>query len=119
MQSLEPSPTETNGRSLTGQFGHGNSFATGNPHASRVQKLRTAMLSAITEDDIQEIVTKLIAMALNGDTKAAALLFSQLGKPVETTVVQAEPVDDVDARRDQIRAVAEQIRARRLLVVTG
>lgn len=78
-------------------------------NGGRFQKLRNAMLECVTEADVQAIVAKLIDMARAGDIKAATLLFSQIGKPVEPTT-QSE--QDPEARRQQIIAVAERVRAR-------
>lgn len=77
----EPPPSADTGRTPRGTFATGNQFSTGNPHASKVQKLRTAMLQAITETDVQVIIAKLIDLARDGDLKAMALLFATIGKP--------------------------------------
>ena len=61
----------------------------GNPHAKRVAELRSAMLSAVTEDDIREIVQKLVAMAKEGDIAAAReVLLRTLGRPVESDLLE-------------------------------
>ena len=55
----------------------------GNPHARRVHRLRSALLDAVTPDDIGEIVQKLISMAKSGDIAAIKeLLDRTLGKPI-------------------------------------
>jgi hypothetical protein len=77
-----PSPTGNNGRSDAGRFAVGNSFGAGNPHKSRVQKLRTALLESVNEDDIRDIAKGLIQAAKGGDVRAAQLLLDRtIGKP--------------------------------------
>ena len=50
-----PSPTADNGRLEDGRFGPGNKVAKGNPHARRVAELRSAMLKAVTADDVKHM----------------------------------------------------------------
>ena len=81
---MEPSPTETNGRSHDGRFGRGNNFSTGYPHAVAVGRLRSALLAAVSEDDVRVVVAKLVSMAKEGDIKAAKLILDRcVGKFVE------------------------------------
>ena len=81
---MEPSPTETNGRSHDGRFGRANRFAVGNPHAVAVGRLRSALLAAISEDDVRVVVAKLVSMAKEGDIKAAKLILDRcVGKFVD------------------------------------
>ena len=67
----EPSTTEDNGRDADGRFTPGNQFATGNPHAKRVGQLRSSLLRAVTEDDIRDVITRLLALAQEGNVPAA------------------------------------------------
>ena len=70
------------GRDTTGKFLPGNAGGPGNPHAAKVGKLRATMLASVTTKDIKALTQKLMAMALDGDLKAAELLLSRLlGKP--------------------------------------
>ena len=78
---MKPSPAETNGRGQLGRFGTGNKFGTGNPHASKIQKLRAAMLSAVAEKDVKAIVMKLIGLAQEGDLKASKMVLDLVGRP--------------------------------------
>ena len=83
VDSTTPSPTNPNGRSSSGKFAAGNRFGKGNPHARRVQQLRTAILDAVTPDDVKAIVAGLIEAAKSGDVAAAKLLLDRcLGKVV-------------------------------------
>jgi hypothetical protein len=75
-------PAGANGRSTDGKFGRGNSFGKGNPIARYAQKLRQLFVEAVTEQDIRDIVSKLVTMAKSGDIAAANLLLTRaLGKP--------------------------------------
>lgn len=77
-----PSPTVKDGRRANGQFGKGNRFARGNPHASRVNKLRAALLNAVTPEDMEEVAQSLLQRALNGNIQAAKELNDRLfGRP--------------------------------------
>ena len=86
---MKPSPAETNGRGQLGRFGTGNKFGTGNPHASKIQKLRAAMLSAVAEKDVKAIVMKLIGLAQEGDLKAAKMILDLVGRPEGDTPAAA------------------------------
>ncbi len=121
--------TEPNATPPNGRFQPGNVAAVG--HSSRSQKLRHAMLQAVTETDIAAIVTKLVEAATDGDLKAMTLLFSVIGKPVDdkppvtiTSDIRTEiamlyprrenPTHaDIEARREQIRAIADRVKERR------
>jgi hypothetical protein len=60
----------------------------GNPLAARVAKLRSALLDAVTPDDMREIVRKLVSLAKDGDTIAARILFDRvLGRPIESDLL--------------------------------
>jgi len=82
-----PSPTEDNGRNEHGQFTPGNRFGVGNPYAKRTGELRAALLDAVTPDDMRAIAGKLVALAKEGNTIAARILFDRvLGKPLEADI---------------------------------
>lgn len=69
------------GRSNDGKFAQGNKIAKGNPFAVKVNKLRVALLEAVSEADIYAIVTKLIEQARDGDVQSAReLLDRTIGK---------------------------------------
>ena len=85
----DPSPKGTNGRDEHGRFLPGHAGGPGNPYAKQVAKLRSGLLGAVTEDDIREIVQKLIAMAKEGDIAAAReVLLRTLGRPVESDLLE-------------------------------
>ncbi|MFO0839913.1 MAG: hypothetical protein U1D55_15485 [Phycisphaerae bacterium] len=64
-------------RGADGRFRPGNQFGRGNPHAQRVQELRSALLSALSDADLQAIVEALVESAKRGDVAAAKLLFER------------------------------------------
>jgi hypothetical protein len=83
-----PTANGDNGRDDRGRFLPGNPGGPGNPLAVRVSKLRSALLNAVTEDDMREIVRKLVSLAKDGDTVAARILFDRvLGRPVESDLI--------------------------------
>ena len=75
----------TSGRKSNGQFAKGNKHGTGNPYARRVARLRSALLDAVGENGLADIVQGMVTAAKGGDVAAAKLLLSYLlGKPVES-----------------------------------
>ncbi len=75
-------------RDSHGRFGKGNSGGPGNPFARQVAALRCALLSAVSEQDLDEVARELVRQAKEGNLAAAKLLLSYtLGKPA------AAPVD--------------------------
>ena len=73
-----PSTNVVIGHDTTGRFAAGNTLGRGNPHAAQTAKLRSAMLSAVTEDDVKAVVGKLVALAKGGDVAAIKLLFDRV-----------------------------------------
>ena len=72
-----------------GRFVIGNPGGPGNPFARRVGELRRAMLAAVKEEDVADIIKALVARAKEGHVPAAKLVLSYLlGKP--------QPVADPD-----------------------
>ncbi len=92
----QPSPNGANGRDGRGRFSQGNSGGPGNPHAAKVASLRAAILAAVTEDDIRQVVATLVTMAKGGDLPAIReLLLRTVGKPVESDLL--ERIDRLEA----------------------
>ena len=84
-----PTPNEDNGRDGRGRFAPGNRGGPGNPHAAQVSRLRSALLDAITPDDMRAIISALIEKAKAGDVHAASVLFERvLGKPLEIDIIE-------------------------------
>ena len=99
----------------SGRFQPGNTAACG--HSSRSQKLRGAILAAITENDVSQITAALIRQAKDGDQVAAKLLLSYIGRAPEQPSVAVQVVNQTTepgAGRGRAVAIAERIRAARL-----
>jgi len=77
---MDPLPDGNNGRSSIGQFTVGHKFATGNIRKTKACKLRTAILDAITEGSVAEIMQAMIGRAIQGDIQAAKLILGLIGK---------------------------------------
>ena len=69
-------------RASGGRFAKGNRGGPGNPFARQTAALRAALIQAVTEQDIKDIVTVLVRDAKRGQPAAIKLLFSYvIGKP--------------------------------------
>ncbi len=79
-----PSPNAGNGRDGRGRFAKGNCGGPGNPHARHVGQLRSALLAAVTREDIEAVVRKLIELAKSGNIQAATEILDRcLGRAVQ------------------------------------
>ena len=79
----EASFLPSNGRSRKGTFAPGNKIGKGNPHAAKVQKLRSGLLKSVSVADLRAVVQRLVEAAKGGDVSAIKLLFDRLlGPPV-------------------------------------
>src|SRR5215207_1896496 len=84
-----PSTAAPNGRGEKGRFGAGNKCGRGNPHARRVARLRSALLKAVTPQDLRDVVVALLSQAKAADVPAAKELFQRLlGPPVELDLLE-------------------------------
>ena len=108
-----PSTNVVIGHDTTGRFAVGNTLGRGNPHAAQVARLRSAMLAAVSEDDMKATIGKLVEMAKGGDVAAIKLLFDRvLGKVV---TVEEPPVGwTPEQRAAKTAEIAERIRRLRL-----
>jgi hypothetical protein len=96
-----------NGRESNGRFADGNRGGPGNPFARQVAALRKALINAVTEKDLADIVRVLIVRATSGDVAAARLVLSYaIGKPAAAPNPDRMNVDE-----------AQQIQADRDIVV--
>ncbi len=95
-----PSPNGPNGgRDAQGRFAEGWKGGPGNPHAKKVGQLRSALLDAVTVEDMRAIVRKLIEKAKGGNIQAAREVFDQcLGKAGRPGFIE-----DLEERKDSIR----------------
>jgi ribosomal protein L17 len=76
-------------RDAQGRFLPGNKGGPGNPFGKRVANLRKALMDAVTEDDLTEVVESLITKAKNGDIAAIKVLFDRLfGPPIAADLLE-------------------------------
>ncbi len=76
-----------------GRFLPGNNAAAGrgNPHAARVNAWRTALAATVTEEDLAEVIGKLVEKAKAGERWAVCELLDRcLGKSVQPTASEGE-----------------------------
>ncbi len=74
-----------NARDTRGRFAPGNAGGPGNPQGGTVERLRHALLSAVTEDDLRAIAATLIRNARDGDITAVKELLNRvLGRPTDS-----------------------------------
>ena len=87
--SEERSHNRANGdRDAQGRFLPGCKGGPGNPLGARISRLRTALVEAVTVEDMTAIARKLVSLAREGDTIAARILFDRvLGKPLEADLI--------------------------------
>jgi hypothetical protein len=68
-----------------GRFAKGNSGGPGNPFNATVQKLRAAMVQAVSPEDIGEVIGQVLTQAKDGNLAAIKLLLSYtIGQPHQT-----------------------------------
>lgn len=72
------SPSTNGMRKVNGQFAAGNKYGRGNPHAQKVAQLRTALIQAVTPQDMEEIMKALISQCKAGDIASIKLLLPYL-----------------------------------------
>jgi hypothetical protein len=75
----------------TGRFLPGNKVAVGHGGglAKQVQRLRVAMVAAVTVEDLKRVVSALLKKAAKGDVHAARVVLAYtLGKPVEADIYE-------------------------------
>lgn len=90
-----------------GRFPKGNPGGPGNPHARAVHRLRSALLKAITPDDVKKMVAVLIRKAKKGDVIAIKeLLDRTVGRPSATDTREL-----VELRReaDRLRSITTNL----------
>ena len=85
---MAPSANGSNGRDESGRFLPGNPGGPGNPHAAQVGRLRSALLGAVTPEDMRAVSLALVEKARDGDIASARVLFDRvLGKPIEADLI--------------------------------
>jgi hypothetical protein len=80
-----PPPAETTGRdAATGQFTRGWKGGPGNPFCRQLAARRSAILEAVSREDVIRLAKAMLARALRGDNAAAKILLSYCcGRPAE------------------------------------
>jgi hypothetical protein len=99
----EPAGNDTNGtangRDQRGRFVKGNPGGPGDPFNRKVAALRAALLAAVTEQDVQDVLAAMREKAKKGSEAAAKLYLAYtVGRPADTV----NP-DDMDADEWQLR----------------
>ena len=77
-----------------------------NPSAARAQQLRSAVLDAVSSNDIEAVFKKLIELAKAGNIQAARLLLDRAcGKMAVDNSVPEVPADAGPDKKDQARVM--------------
>jgi len=111
---------KSNGRDTGGRFTKGNPGGPGNPHAAQAARLRSALLEAVTTDDVEAIARRMVEEAKAGNVQAGRELLDRLlGKAHQTqstdiaaTIETAEieqVADRMGALTDEQLAALEQL----------
>lgn len=95
---------EIPGRTKSGRFAVGNQGGPGGWHYhTRAAELRRAMLSATTEEDVRDVLGKLLDLALAGDVSAAREF-------LDRTIGKAPSHEDLEVASSQNRPRQKTIR---------
>jgi hypothetical protein len=82
-----------------GRFAKGNSGGPGNPFNATVQKLRAAMVQAVSPEDIGEVIGQVLTQAKDGNLAAIKLLLSYtIGQPHQTIQPDRAELDEAEIR---------------------
>ena len=94
--------TEQAQRDAKGQFLLGNMGGPGNPFARQVSALRQALLNTVTPEDMQQIASKLVSLAKEGNLQATKLLLAYaIGKPQSAPSPDRMDADEWEVFREQ------------------
>lgn len=106
----------TNGHDNAGRFVPGNPGGPGNPHAGQVARLRSAMMAAVHDDDMRDVVATLVDLAKGGDVAAIKLLMDRcLGKEQSPSVaIQMNHPPEPGPGRGLASQIVARIQASRL-----
>ena len=95
-------PFGDGGRDSGGRFTKGNPGGPGNPYARRVAELRSTMIDAVTDADMQVVIAAIVQQARDGDLAAAKLLFDRtLGPPIAADIMAK--IEELDERIEAIQ----------------
>jgi len=88
-------------RDARGRFAAGNSGGPGNPFGRYTAKLREALVTAVTEEDMQAIVRKMIDMAKVGSIPAMRLVMQYvIGKPTSAPNPDRVQIDEWNVHKE-------------------
>ena len=88
-------------RDAVGRFAKGNKGGKGNPFARNVAMMRKCFFNAVTENEMTVLVRLIYHMAMEGDLKAAGLLFKyMIGQPNQYQNPDALDTDEWERRRE-------------------
>ena len=89
-----PITNGANGRAEGGRFAKGNAGGPGNPHIQAVSRWRTALVDAVSEDDIRAVLESLVSKAKKGERWAVTELLNRcLGRPVSAILPETDQED--------------------------
>lgn len=94
----KPSSSDSSGRDIQGRFTKGNRNSVGNVGKSseHAKALKKALVAAVTEDDIKEILAKMITQAKDGDNYARKELFDRLwGRAIQEVDIGENAVKSI------------------------
>jgi hypothetical protein len=108
---MEANPaTDSNGRDTAGRFTTGNKLSKGNPQHRRMAEARRKLHAAVSDDDLAEIVRKLVEKAKAGEPWATRYLLDQLaGRAMESISIETDPGRDeaFEATKEAFAALPE------------
>ena len=110
----KPAPSYHGGsnRDARGRFIKGNQGGPGNPFARQVAALRSALVRAVTEQDIDDIAMALMLQAKAGDVASAKLLLAYvIGKPAETVEPDRVDIDEWEVVQQSAAQAGEVVEA--------
>ena len=86
-----------------GRFLKGCAPGPGNPYSAKVAELRTALLAAITEKDIQDVIKALLKEAKKGNVPAARIILDRALGPIEASDV-LERIEELERLTEVVRS---------------
>jgi hypothetical protein len=110
VNEIIPLTNGSNGRDDAGRFAKGCPGGPGSPNARRVAELKSALLAAVSPEDVTAIVRSIVAKAIGGDVACAKLVLDRcLGRPeTETTVrIGLEQNRDSMSSVDDLQVLAD------------